>query len=1008
MRLGTTRAQTLPPNTCRRTPEPCARQLGRPAALTCCAVRLASLAATSRDGVHFDTGWVYAQQELVPHGRCTSPPYCLSAEDVTEEIARSGATPLDELCCPIDHGITIPASSMTTVGGEHLLYYEGRATYHEMRYGREALMSIQQASWRKHRLAGVRHDPNDRRGQCGEVVTKPLDLGAQAAGPVYFTVNVGFSSERAAPTNGTSALLAEVLVGCGDAATSDGVARSGTKARRPQNTHSLARSVPIRVDSPAAVLRWRSGQQHFVTSTKQPRSRPLSLRFVLCGSAKLFGFSVRKGEDEAAPPDVETAVLAAQQSPLVRAPSPANEQKFSSADVTAAGSTASAPIPAPIRESAPMYFAAWARERKLRRRLALRAAEIRSHPVAYGRCSLRLPDLKNIVEDTDSGGQLQLGFNKCSWHRPRQCMYPMLVPTDKQPMIDGVAACKAHCASVCSTCTYASMSWSEYACICYDACNPSKLAVSQAIDDTHPRMVKNRPVIPVKGAGSDNVFDYVTFPIKDSAALSSEVAAQWQALGDKRFPRKLWRTTREWADDWGRYSEHIQEHLEGIFPYQMERPSAWSKLGDLFVEDGENSTATTLDWRTLRKLGLRKGFCKETNTDDTCEKSPYGHGGLKLSNLLASVPTPHHWRAALQACQRACAACSRCNYITISLQADDCSWYEDCNIDNLKERWDGFYSMHMPNAKKKAINRQARHGVKSPIARKAIAPATTPSEPTPDAARKAITPARTSPGAFNKFVQRLTPPWMEGRRLLSRPMDLSTRIDGGLKRRTGADAGAHGNIPSPRALKLKLHRYLSKVYPAAVEQFENASTDLLVSLYDGLTYLYAGDTAELRPLTKISSNFPSLPYLPSGAYYSTSGEHHGDVRVFSGGSFFRYLEPIEIRYRPTLAAGRPSLHSGFGARAGPTPAWTSPVAHVRYPLFPLGMHKVQGDSEAGGSVPIQRWGSRPTRATMYDGAEAHAELRSLDQVASLFRIAHGDLIEVEQWGGCACVRSNTP
>ena len=42
--------------------------------------------------------------------------------------------PLDELCCPFDHGIVIPSSSLLTVQGEHRLYYEGRQGYHEARY----------------------------------------------------------------------------------------------------------------------------------------------------------------------------------------------------------------------------------------------------------------------------------------------------------------------------------------------------------------------------------------------------------------------------------------------------------------------------------------------------------------------------------------------------------------------------------------------------------------------------------------------------------------------------------------------------------------------------------------------------------------------------------------------------------------------------------------------------------------------------------------------------------
>ena len=39
-----------------------------------------------------------------------------------------------ELCCPFDHGIVIPASTVLTVGGEQRIYYEGRQGFHEARY----------------------------------------------------------------------------------------------------------------------------------------------------------------------------------------------------------------------------------------------------------------------------------------------------------------------------------------------------------------------------------------------------------------------------------------------------------------------------------------------------------------------------------------------------------------------------------------------------------------------------------------------------------------------------------------------------------------------------------------------------------------------------------------------------------------------------------------------------------------------------------------------------------
>lgn len=86
----------------------------------------------------------------MPHGKCRPPPYCFAADlDVGGQnwqrgtslqslfegpTLNAGVVPLDELCCPFDHGIVIPSSSLLTVQGEHRLYYEGRQGYHEARY----------------------------------------------------------------------------------------------------------------------------------------------------------------------------------------------------------------------------------------------------------------------------------------------------------------------------------------------------------------------------------------------------------------------------------------------------------------------------------------------------------------------------------------------------------------------------------------------------------------------------------------------------------------------------------------------------------------------------------------------------------------------------------------------------------------------------------------------------------------------------------------------------------
>ena len=60
---------------------------------------------TSRDGAHFDLDWVYAEQEIVPHGKCRPQPYCIAARRQARTLGvlfkavpiAAGALPPEEL-----------------------------------------------------------------------------------------------------------------------------------------------------------------------------------------------------------------------------------------------------------------------------------------------------------------------------------------------------------------------------------------------------------------------------------------------------------------------------------------------------------------------------------------------------------------------------------------------------------------------------------------------------------------------------------------------------------------------------------------------------------------------------------------------------------------------------------------------------------------------------------------------------------------------------------------------
>ena len=275
--------------------------------------------ATSRDGVHFDLGWVYAESELIPSGKCHSRAQaCATVAELNAAVAGapSHGFGLEELCCEFDVGIVYPTSHIVTksagdgtgrvagggsfggggskeagrssASGEHLLMYEGRLATHETRYSRsKSPVQMATARWAMHRISGVRRDPQsgfrsdsvDRSlsglQTCGTLTTKalpPPPATSSSTQDWHIRVNV-----RAAAGSAT-ALHAELLRGCSASSATPiaGFARSD---------HS-----GVREDAFDAVLRWTGGRAAPAPSTES--STPLWLRFFLCGDAKLFSFII--------------------------------------------------------------------------------------------------------------------------------------------------------------------------------------------------------------------------------------------------------------------------------------------------------------------------------------------------------------------------------------------------------------------------------------------------------------------------------------------------------------------------------------------------------------------------------------------------------------------------------------------------------------------------------------------------------------------------------------------
>jgi len=619
--------------------------------------------------------------------------------EILDDVVALGGAPLDELCCPFDHGIIIPASTMLTSAGEHLLYYEGRVTFHEARYkhadGTGIPMAIGLAAWKRHRLAGVRHEPGHRSSSvgkqpalCSELVTKPIDLTQVAAlGPYYFTVNVGFGGSAPTAANSSSALVAEVLRDC-----SGGVPDDSSKRSAP--IRPLLRAVPVQLDSTSAVLRWRAtGGGRKQSSAMLRTARKVRLRFVLCGSAKLYSFTAWRMANADTPTGSEDGST-----------STASTGAGESVDGAKAAATL-VPLPTPLHDLSAQREARWSN------RWADRAAEMNEHAVVYGSCSQEAApfvEWQETVKRNDFHTPHNLG--SCPPIRPIKCAFPVaMAPDGMQPAIDGVGSCKAHCVKTCGSCRYASFSWAKYTCACYERCPWRFLAIGQEVDNTHPELLVDRPVISLVD-GDPDPFDYVTFNVHEPSVAAKLKGPPTLRNGSvlRPFPQRLWNTTAEWAADWSRYSATLK--AEGLRPYSLMPGAKGKGAGDVRAkaegsaadEDsgrpvvdglGENATGVELDERGRLVLGARVGFCGVTAFNAKCEgPTSSSRGAFQLSLLLEGVPVPHDWKVLFATCEQECLRCARCNYITVSRKADDCSWYESCDMDSLHTVWSGFYS----------------------------------------------------------------------------------------------------------------------------------------------------------------------------------------------------------------------------------------------------------------------------------------------------------------------------
>ena len=88
------------------------------------------------------------------------------------------------------------------------------------------------------------------------------------------------------------------------------------------------------------------------------------------------------------------------------------------------------------------------------------------------------------------------------------------------------------------------------------------------------------------------------------------------------------------------------------------------------------------------------GFCAVADLGGDCEYDSSGAWKLFASTTelrtIRQMDNQTRWRKAAEACASRCMGCERCSIVSFSLSANDCSWYNACNVMRLSQRFAGF------------------------------------------------------------------------------------------------------------------------------------------------------------------------------------------------------------------------------------------------------------------------------------------------------------------------------
>ena len=168
------------------------------------------------------------------------------------------------------------------------------------------------------------------------------------------------------------------------------------------------------------MLKWRPPEKlgpsappvSAIQVSSNSKASAVSIRFVLCGAAKLYSFTLQVGDGRT------------HQEPIV-------SNKKDTAPASEEGASSNDELLPPYAESSGLHDLLGERDTLLSERWEKRAADLRSHAISYGRCAAELPIVQALVDAHQFGYEAWRNYVPCVGQRPLTCVFSMAAVADR-------------------------------------------------------------------------------------------------------------------------------------------------------------------------------------------------------------------------------------------------------------------------------------------------------------------------------------------------------------------------------------------------------------------------------------------------------------------------------------------------------------------------------------------------------------------------------------------------